>query len=138
MGAMAAMRAARGGGMGGGSEKMQEMKAKVEAMAEQISSRLPLPNHLVIHQHVGDIDLVADGQAHDIPFSLAQNKPDAMVRAGWSQDAFVIQLHRDDNTQVTQTYSLSPDGQHLTLVTELKTKKLSDPISIERGFVHAG
>lgn len=120
------------GGDGGGMKS--QMQEEVSDLAQRIGGHIELPNRLDITQRIGDMKIVADGHMHDVPIKASLSDDKASFRAGWFGDEFVIVMQTDD-AKIVQHYSIMPDHRSLTLLTELKIKKLSIPVTVSRVFV---
>lgn len=127
-----------GGAMGGGamSEKMSAAREKIDDLAYRISARMSFPDRMTLAQGRDQLVLTVDAKAKTIPFGVTNDRGDGKFQSGWEGGSFVLAVQNDPDTRVVQRYALQADHS-LSVMTEIRLKKLHDPITIQRVFVAA-
>lgn len=81
------------------------------------------PDKLTIKQGTSEMHLVADGVPTDYTYGdkvMASVQNGAAERtSGWKGKDFVVKYDVKDGPKASRSYELSPDGQKLTMTTEV-------------------
>jgi hypothetical protein len=125
------------GGMGGGGGGASPGSGNRANGGDGITKQTPWPTHIVVAQDMTTLHVEGDGVRRDVPLSSKGTGDPRDPITGWCGSEFVVESGNPERMQVTQRYSLSPDGRQLSIRTDLAAKRMKEPVTVWRVFNRA-